>query len=67
MLNEINDYFISDIMFEFIEACQRGDKNEAKRLYEQNPAILNQQDHDSRTGTVLLLNDRILLRKLGSS
>ena len=34
----------------FIGACKRGDKNEAKRLYERNPTILNQKDNYGRTG-----------------
>jgi len=37
-------------MHTFFLACIRGDEDEVKRLYEQNPAILNQQDHCGRTG-----------------
>ena len=31
-------------------ACSRGDEDEAKRLYEQNPATLNQQNSYGETG-----------------
>jgi len=41
--------------FRFSEACSRGDKNEAKRLYERNPAILNQQNSHGWTGLMCSL------------
>ena len=45
-------------MFEFIEACLKGDKNEAKRLYEENPAILNEQDSGGWTGLMESLSNK---------
>jgi len=37
-------------MYKFSTACIRGDENEVKRLYEQNPAFLNQRNTFGRTG-----------------
>ena len=42
-------------MSKFIGACSRGEEDEVKRLYELNPAILNQQGSLGRTGLMASL------------
>ena len=47
------------LKFRFIEACNGGYKNEAKRLYEKNPAILNQHlKPDGWTGLMFSLRNQ---------
>ena len=63
MLSGSNDHFIPDMSlyiyrYKFIGACNRGDEDEVKRLYDQNPAIHNQQDFDGWTGLMVSLANK---------
>ena len=50
--------FIAKSLEDELSACSEGDKDEVKRLYELNPAILNQQDSFGWTGLMLSLSNK---------